>query len=55
MNKKLILSECCNSNVQHFPADGLDPMNNVIFFCNKCGKPCKTKFVKEENKQEESK
>ena len=52
MSKKLILSECCNVGVQHFPATGLGPMNNVIFFCNKCGKSCKTKVSKEEEKEE---
>ena len=48
MNKKLVLSDCCNSGVQHFPANGLDPMNNFIFFCNKCGKACKTKVVEQD-------
>lgn len=51
MSKKIVTSECCNAGIQHFPTSGLDPMNNVIFFCNKCGKACKTKIVLEEDKK----
>ena len=51
MSKKLVVSDCCETGVQHFPANGLDPMNNVIFFCNKCGKACKTKVFEQDVKK----
>lgn len=51
MSKKLVVSECCDVGVQHFPSNGLDPMNKVIFFCNRCGKSCKTKVVEQDVKK----
>ena len=47
--KKRVISTCCNANVQHFPVGGLSPMDMTIFFCDKCGKVCKTKVVNTES------
>lgn len=43
MDRKLVVSECCNAHVEHYPF-----LSGFIFFCTKCNKECKTKIVKEE-------
>jgi hypothetical protein len=48
MKDKLIVSECCNAPVEHYPTMGLNPMEKVTFFCTKCDKNCKTKIIKKE-------
>lgn len=45
---KKVVSDCCDSGVQCFPTEGLNAMNNSMFFCDKCGNVCKTKIVKKE-------
>jgi len=52
--KKKVLSTCCEATVHHFPNGGLSPMDMTIFFCDKCGKVCKTKIVKEEVVEKQS-
>lgn len=48
---KVVVSECCQAGVQHYPTMNLNPMENVVFFCVKCNKQCKIKIVKEDKKK----
>jgi len=48
MNNKLIVSECCDAPIQHYPTMGLPTNKSVMFFCTKCDKECKTKIIKKE-------
>jgi hypothetical protein len=49
--RKKVISDCCSATINHFPTNGLDPMQMVIFFCDKCGKNCKTVVIEEEIKK----
>ena len=51
MSKKLVVSECCNAQVQHYPTMGLGPMESSMFFCSKCNKECKTKVIEQNVKK----
>ena len=49
--RKKVISDCCNAPVHHYPTMGLDPMQKVIFFCDKCGKSCKTLIMDKKHKE----
>jgi len=52
MSKKLVVSECCNAQVQHYPTAGwLGSIESPMFFCLKCNKECKTKVIEQDEKK----